>query len=117
MAIPHTMEEEGGNNNAAGHGGNEDLDLPVAVPEDVQAVMIAAEDGDAPSLSTALGSSHFLLRLGILYHALFNLSPLPMRSCLLITICSSLDQFQMRKLLQFSWITAAFRLLQRFWIT
>lgn len=51
MAIPHAMEEEDGN---AGHGGD-DLDLPVVVPDDVQAVMNAAEDGDAQALSTALG--------------------------------------------------------------
>jgi ankyrin repeat protein len=49
MAIAHTMEEEDGN----GHGG-EDLDLEVVVPEDVQAVMNAAEEGDAEALTIAL---------------------------------------------------------------
>lgn len=53
MAIAHTMEEDDGN---AGHGGD-DLDLQVVVPEDVQAVMNAAEEGDAGALSTALGLS------------------------------------------------------------
>jgi hypothetical protein len=56
MAIPHTMEEEDGN---AGHAGD-DLDLQVVVPEDVQAVMNAAEEGDAEALSTALGLSPLL---------------------------------------------------------
>ena len=55
MAIPHTMEEDGN----AGHG--EDLDLQVVVPEDVQAVMNAAEEGDAQALSSALGV--FVLQL------------------------------------------------------
>ncbi|KAG0588087.1 hypothetical protein KC19_2G215000 [Ceratodon purpureus] len=50
MAIPHTMEEDGN----AGHG--EDLDLQVVVPEDVQAVMNAAEEGDAQALSSALAN-------------------------------------------------------------
>lgn len=52
MAIAHTMEEEDGN----GHGG-EDLDLEVVVPKDVQAVMNAAEEGDAEALTIALGLS------------------------------------------------------------
>jgi len=58
MAIPHTMEEEDGI--ATGHEGD-NLHLEAVVPEDVQAVMSAAEDGDAQALSTALGSSHAAL--------------------------------------------------------
>jgi len=53
MAIPHTMEEEDGI--ATGHEGD-NLHLEAVVPEDVQAVMSAAEDGDAQALSTALGN-------------------------------------------------------------
>lgn len=49
-----------------GVAGGEDLHLEVVVPEDVQAVMNAAEDGDAQALSTALGHSpfyrHFLVQ-------------------------------------------------------
>lgn len=51
MAIAHTIEEDDG------VAGGEDLHLEVVVPEDVQAVMNAAEDGDAQALSTALGHS------------------------------------------------------------
>lgn len=47
MALPHTMDEE--------EGEGDDLDLQPAVPEDVQAVMVAAEEGNASALSRALG--------------------------------------------------------------
>lgn len=42
-----------------GVAGGKDLHLEVVVPEDVQTVMNAAEDGDAQALSTALGHSPF----------------------------------------------------------
>jgi hypothetical protein len=47
MALPHTMDEE--------EGEGDGLDLQPAVPEDVQAVMVAAEEGNASALSRALG--------------------------------------------------------------
>ena len=51
MALPHTMDEE--------EGEGDDLDLQPAVPEDVQAVMVAAEEGNASALSRALGENIF----------------------------------------------------------
>ena len=51
MALPHTMDEE--------EGEGDDLDLQPAVPEDVQAVMVAAEEGNASALSRALGEKIF----------------------------------------------------------
>lgn len=51
MALPQAMEEGGE---------GENLELQAAVPEDVQAVMAAAEDGDAEALSQALGEHHFI---------------------------------------------------------
>lgn len=50
MALPHTMDEE--------EGEGDDLDLQPAVPEDVQAVMVAAEEGNASALSRALGEKN-----------------------------------------------------------
>jgi len=52
MALPQAMEEGGE---------GENLELQAAVPEDVQAVMAAAEDGDAEALSQALAN----LRSGV----------------------------------------------------
>jgi hypothetical protein len=49
MALPHTMDEE--------EGEGDGLDLQPAVPEDVQAVMVAAEEGNASALSRALGEN------------------------------------------------------------
>ena len=51
MALPQAMEEGGE---------GENLELQAAVPEDVQAVMAAAEDGDAEALSQALGEQHHI---------------------------------------------------------
>jgi len=48
MALPHTMDEE--------EGEGDGLDLQPAVPEDVQAVMVAAEEGNASALSRALAN-------------------------------------------------------------
>ena len=57
MALPHTMDEE--------EREGDDLDLQPAVPEDVQAVMVAAEEGNASALSRALGEK----KLKILFWA------------------------------------------------
>jgi hypothetical protein len=56
MALPQAMEEGGE---------GENLELQAAVPEDVQAVMAAAEDGDAEALSQALGEQHHITLLHI----------------------------------------------------
>lgn len=59
MALPQAMEEGGE---------GENLELQAAVPEDVQAVMAAAEDGDAEALSQALGEQHHITLLHIPSH-------------------------------------------------
>lgn len=47
MALPHMVEEEDGE--------GDDLNFQAVVPEDVQNVMTAAEEGDSSALSRAIG--------------------------------------------------------------